>query len=67
MTDANEPIHPDKNYGNIGGTGLTKREYFAGQALATIESSGRSPEFVAKRAVSIADALIAVLNLASSD
>lgn len=33
MTDKNEPIYPDKEYGNIGAIGLTKKEFIATNLL----------------------------------
>lgn len=68
MTDGNEPITPDPSYGNVGGIGLTKREYFAGQILATMSSDIRNTfnkdecEARAACAVTMADTLIRVLN-----
>jgi hypothetical protein len=40
-TDANEPIAPLDNYGNVGAYGLTKLEYFASQALIGILANGK--------------------------
>ena len=44
--------------------GLTKREHFAGLAMASLAGSepDRKAEFVVKQAVDLADALIAELN-----
>ncbi|AKD55013.1 hypothetical protein [Spirosoma radiotolerans] len=42
--------------------GLSKREYFAAQALMKLSDKYESPSTVAKQAVEIADALIEVLN-----
>lgn len=33
MTNKDEPIYPDKNYGNIGAIGLTKKEFIATNLL----------------------------------
>lgn len=61
----NEPIHPDKDFGNVGAVGLTKREYFAGlamQGLLAGRSGGWLYEVTANDAVKYADALINKLN-----
>ena len=63
-TDANEPIYPDKHYGNYGGSGLTKREYFAGLAMRGMcaDSKLDDTESIVRSAVHIADTLIEELN-----
>jgi hypothetical protein len=64
-TDGNEPIYPEKEWANIPTFGLTKREYFAAQALIGICAN---PNINLNRidsafnAVRVADFLISKLN-----
>ena len=73
MIDPNDaafarPLSRNNSYdeGSYDQTGLTKREYFAGQAMAAVGSTGSAarmlPEQFAKHCVSLADALIEELN-----
>lgn len=67
-TDPNEPVTPNIHYANVGGLGLTKREYFAGLAMASyfggefIGQSGMPYDAIATNCVLMADALINQLN-----
>ena len=67
MIFADEPIHPQKEWGNYGTYGLTKREYFAAKAMQGFISTYRGGTItdsavIARRAVAIADALISELS-----
>jgi hypothetical protein len=69
MTDPNEPIYPEKDWANVPTFGLTKKEYFASQALIGLLFNEKneydeyiSSETMAKRAVFLADKLINELN-----
>lgn len=67
-TDPNASINTVTDQTTFGQAGLTKREYFAGLAMASffggeyIGQSGQPDEMIAKRCVSMADALINELN-----
>jgi hypothetical protein len=67
-TYKDEPIYPDKDFGNCGSVGLTKREYFAGLAMqgliAGVRGSGDgiNTTELTLSAVTIADTLIEKLN-----
>jgi hypothetical protein len=75
MIDPNAPAFPveyENGMAEIKTLGLTKREYFAAQAIAVVNwhgllhHTGVTPEIIADEAVGIADALIAKLNDTSS-
>lgn len=66
MTNGNDMAYPlDAGEGILAG-GLTKREYFAAMAMQGMQADnpglGCTPEYIAKYAVRMADALIAELN-----
>lgn len=76
MTNGNEPIYPNKEYGNVGADGLTKREYFAANNVTwrdaqlefsyNHEKNGTIAEIaslLAEMKCAAADALIKQLNL----
>lgn len=71
-TDSNEPINPIAEYGNVGGYGLTKREYMATEIFSGLMNSKASIDIrdedkftCALHAVKYADALIRALNKTS--
>jgi hypothetical protein len=65
MKNKDMPINPtEKSRYEFAGSGLTKREYFAGLAMANLSSSvlnKAQEESVARLSVKLADALLAAL------
>jgi hypothetical protein len=69
MTNVNDPafpLHPGARHpaarANSTPSGITKREYFTGQALASMGDIDDTPENIAKTAIEIADEVIKLLN-----
>ena len=63
MTKPNDggPAFPMSDIGIHGFYGMTLRDWFAGQALQTLDYNAHSDADLAKKAVSLADAMIAAL------
>lgn len=62
MTNPDDPIHPKEPKHLMGDLGLTKREWFAGMAMGSLEISAISPNKAASWCIEYADALITELN-----
>lgn len=63
-TNADDSAFPNKDHMGDGPMGLTKREYFAAMAIEYVPNvAGQTYRDIARKAISLADALIMELNI----